>query len=831
MFIKPETRKDIKGLSDLIDHFAVVADGVVLLTTGVYIAGWEFVGLDMDALPADECWQISNRLAAKLRLGSGWGIQCDLIRSEQAEYCPEAQWPDPVSYLIELERRNRFHLAGEAATRVSRYFLTLSYEPSLHGGSKMANRFFADEDKGKEAPGEQALGLFTKRISEVDVLLKGSLSEARRLLPTHQQMGGRTQTFDPFLQFIRQCISGADFPFALPSTPVFLHQYLATDDFTGGAELQLGDPLQDLIPGKRITVLAIDGFPAVSYAGILRVLDSIPFNFRYCQQASLLDEQEAKEAHQANKSKWGFKKTPTAQKLSPIKVGEQNVDSFAVEMEQDAARAMSLAEHGRETFVRFSAKVILTESNRELLQRAVEQIVRAVKYQCGFSCRIETINAVAAWLATFPGQHYKERRTFLVSTRNMTDMMPLSAPFRGHRYNPSQFFPPQSPPLFYGVTSGGSPYRFHAQVGDVGHQLVVGPIGSGKTTWLATGIAQWFRFEGAQVFAFDKKKTLYTLCQAMGGNFYDISPDNQALQLCPLQELETAIDRDRAAQWIELLLVQNDVTMSHAIRNAVKKTVDLLSEYRGGRRSLTDFQMAVDSRVIKDALQIYLGGILDGERDNLSMSRFCVFEMDELYRLDKKTMNGALFYIFGKIRQRLSSSVPTLVTVDEFREALEHPMAAHAFDEFLFEGRKLNMSVWPVVQELSKVLASPLKNAILQQCFTKVCLPNPQAIYEGAKDYEVLGLNATDRQMIAQAEPKAEYYVTSPDGKRMISLELGQVALSFLAASNDRDRASVDQLMQQEGSHWPAAWLRRRGLEDWANLHDRLTVAAKGAAA
>jgi type IV secretory pathway VirB4 component len=101
----------------------------------------------------------------------------------------------------------------------------------------------------------------------------------------------------------------------------------------------------------------------------------------------------------------------------------------------------------------------------------------------------------------------------------MVHMMPSSAPFRGHTFNPSPYFPPRTPPLFFGVTSGGTPYRFHPHVTDVGHQLIVGPNGSGKTVWLAAGVAQWFRYPNAQVFAFDKKKTIYTLCKAMGATF------------------------------------------------------------------------------------------------------------------------------------------------------------------------------------------------------------------------------------------------------------------------------------------------------------------------
>lgn len=822
MFLSKESRRDAKGLSDLIDYFALVADGIVLTSTGIYVAGWEFHGPDMDALPVEECWAIANRLAKKLQLGRGWSVQCDLVRADHPEYCPvSSYWPDPVSYLIDEERRARFTLKGEAAPRLSRYFLALSYEPAMKGARRAARWLFSSGDGEKEAPGAAALAVFEKRLGEVETLLRSNLAGVRRLRSSTQQIGETVQLCDEFLRYVRHCITGEDYPFAVPEVPAYLNQYLAPDDFTGGAAPQIGDPLNTLLPGKQICVLAIDGFPEKSFAGILRELDAIPFNFRYCQQAQLLDEEDAKEQHKANKGKWAFRKTSPLKKISPIKVaGPVSEDAFAAEMERDAAAAMSAAEHGKEIFVRFSAKIVLLEADPDRLKQAVEAITRVVKYCCGFSMRIETINAVAAWLATFPGQQYKDRRQFVVNTHNLVHMMPLSAPFRGHLHNPSPYFPPNSAPLLYAMTSGGTPYRFHPYVKDVGHQLILGPTGSGKTTWLATGIAQFFRYPNAQVFAFDKKKTLYTLCKAMGGDFYDISP-NTDMRLCPLQELRTPLERDWAAQWIELLLEQNGLKVTPAIRNQIAATVSDLAGTHAGR-SLTDFHMAVPSREVKEALEVYLGGILDGEADQITLSRFCVFEMDELYRLDKKVMNGALFYIFARIRRRLTSSIPTLVTVDEFREALSHPMAAKAFDEFLFEGRKLNMAVWLVLQDLSKALDSPLKSAILEQCFTKVCLPNPQAVIEAQAAYEALGLNARDRELIANAEPRAHYYLTSPDGKRLISLELGQVALSFVAASTDSDRSYVDALARRHGNLWPAAWLESRGLPDWAEAYGRL---------
>jgi type IV secretory pathway VirB4 component len=85
MFIEREARREAKGLSDLIDYFALAANGVVVTQAGVYLAAWEFAGRDMDALPLEECFAIANRLAKNLSLGAGWSLQCDLIRDEYSE--------------------------------------------------------------------------------------------------------------------------------------------------------------------------------------------------------------------------------------------------------------------------------------------------------------------------------------------------------------------------------------------------------------------------------------------------------------------------------------------------------------------------------------------------------------------------------------------------------------------------------------------------------------------------------------------------------------------------------------------------------------------------
>src|SRR6185503_2201455 len=109
-----------------------------------------------------------------------------------------------------------------------------------------------------------------------------------------------------------------------------------------------------------------------------------------------------------------------------------------------------------------------------------------------------------------------------------------------------------------------------------------------------------------------KRRTLYTLTKAMGGDFLEMSPDARETQVCPLADLSSNVKLDRKAQWLELLLEMNGLAVTAEIRNDLKESLIRFSRSPAGR-SLTDFQMAVSSRDVKDALQFYLGGILDGE--------------------------------------------------------------------------------------------------------------------------------------------------------------------------------------------------------------------------
>ena len=73
---------------------------------------------------------------------------------------------------------------------------------------------------------------------------------------------------------------------------------------------------------------------------------------------------------------------------------------------------------------------------------------------------------------------------------NLAHMIPLSAVWAGEARD--QHF--KAPPLFLAKTEGSTPFRFSLHVGDVGHTLVVGPTGAGKSVLLALMALQFRRY-------------------------------------------------------------------------------------------------------------------------------------------------------------------------------------------------------------------------------------------------------------------------------------------------------------------------------------------------
>src|SRR6202790_4311155 len=135
-----EHRRRPRGLADLLLPFALIEDGVLLQQDGSLLTGWTYRGPDMMSAVAAEMDALSARLNSVLRLGSGWMIQCDAIRSRAPGYPEDGAFPDLVTRVIDDERRQQF--MDEGAHFESEYFLTLTYLPPIETEEKVKGWMF-----------------------------------------------------------------------------------------------------------------------------------------------------------------------------------------------------------------------------------------------------------------------------------------------------------------------------------------------------------------------------------------------------------------------------------------------------------------------------------------------------------------------------------------------------------------------------------------------------------------------------------------------------------------------------------------------------------------
>jgi type IV secretion system protein VirB4 len=801
-----EHRTRPQSLADLLLYDALIDDGILLQQDGSLMAAWSFRGPDLASATHAEMAVLGARLNSVLRLGSGWMIQCDAIRSRAPEYPDGGLFPDPITRLIDEERRQQF--LSEGAHFESEYVLTLTYLPPSETEQNVRGWLFEGQTY-KPSAADQALSGFKAKLAHFEEVL-GSLFHATRLRSEATEgLFGEYVRRDNLLRFIRRTITGDDHPFVLPLIPSYLNDTLSADDFTAGIEPRIGR--------KHIRIVAIDGFPSSSFPGMLGALDALPIEYRWNTRAILMDPEEARGYLDKTRKKWRSRIRGWKDQIFRTQNGPINL--HAQQMAVDAEEAMSVASSGDIQFAFYTSVIVCLGECERTANEAAALIAKTIQNH-GFSARVETVNAVEAWRGSLPGDGYRNVRRVVLHTLNLADLLPITSVWAGLRENPSALMPEGSPPLLYAATTGATPFRFNLHVSDLGHSLIVGPSGAGKSTLLGLMTAQWFRYPDAQVFAFDKGYSLYVLNRAAGGEFYDVGGDKTHLAFCPLEEIDTDQDLAWAVTWLEGLCVAQGMTVGPKHRQAITEAIQQLR--LSPARTLTELCAEVQDEEIRSALQYYtlsgpLGHLLDADRDVLGSGRFVTFETENLMQLGDKAVVAVLLYLFRRIEKRLDGS-PTLVPLDEAWVYLRHTLFRERLREWLKTLRKMNGAVVLATQNLSDVLNSEIGDVISETCPTKVLLPNAEAGNPASQRfYERLGLNDREIEILQAALPKRQYYVISPLGRRLISLGLCGVSLSFVGVNGKQERQIAEDLMDQYGSAWQAEWLRTRGLPDWAD--------------
>ncbi len=788
-----EYRRRPATLSDLLPWAGLVALGVVLNKDGSFQRTARFRGPDLDSSTESELVAVSARLNNALRrLGSGWALFVEADRRQAAPY-PHASFPDAVSWLVDQERKAAFNEAGELFE--SSYFLTLVFLPAPANRAR-AGALMLDAPERPAVDWREQLSAFVEQTERFGSLLDGFLPELAWLDDCET------------LTYLHGTVSTRRHAVAVPETPAYLDALLADEPLTGGLEPMLGQ--------SHLRVLTVRGFPASTWPGLLDDLNRLGFPYRWTTRFLFLDKADGEKELSRLRRQWFAKRKGIVTLLRESIFQQESplVDSDAANKAVDADEALQTLGSDQVAFGYVTATVVVWDEDPQLASERLKAVERVIQGR-GFTTSPETLNAIEAWLSSVPGHVYANVRQPIVSTLNLAHLMPLSAVWAGPERNEHL----DGPPLLITRTEGATPFRLTTHVGDVGHALIVGPTGAGKSVLLATLILQFRKYADAQIYVFDKGRSVRAAMLGLGGQFHDLGLEG-GLTFQPLRDVHDPAARAWAAEWVQGLLAHERVEPSPEIKDAVWSALGSLGSAPVEERTLTGLATLLQSNKLRQALQPYtlngpFGRLLDADHDELALADLQAFEMEELLHA-KGVVLPVLTYLFHRLEARFDGR-PTLLVLDEAWVFLDDPVFASRIREWLKTLRKKNVGVVFATQSLADIQRSPIAPAIVESCPTRIFLPSPQAIEPQLRPiYEGFGLNARQIEMVARATPKRDYYVQSRLGNRLFDLGLGPVALAFVAAGTPRDHTAIDRVLAEHGpKSFAGAWLAERGL-DWA---------------
>ena len=827
-----EHQSEPHGLSDLLNWAFLVGEGVVLQKDGSLLAAFRYRGPDLSTATASDVSALGTQLNdALLPFTDGWMFHVDAIRSPATPY-PRSEFPDAVTSWIDAERRAAFQ--SSRPQFVSEYVLSVTYAPPREVYARAASLFLQGGRKGIDWP--HVVGTFERAVEGLGARLRSRLRVERL-------------DSDELITHLHRCLTGLDHTVRAPSHGAYLNTVLASQEMIGGFSPKVGK--------LHLRVVAIVGYPDTSSLGRLDFLNTLPLAYRWSNRFLPVGQQAAAKLIRRHQQRWfmgrrgvgsllremGGAKDGAASVRQQQREEEFFYDRDATHMARDAGDASADNASGGVRFGFATQLVIVAEPTAGNADENARRLLTSLQDH-GFPARLETVNALDAFFGSLPGHGRQNLRRPLLSTTNVVDLWPITSVWPGPSTNPSQFFPAGTPPLLHVATDGSTPFRLTLHVGDVGHSLLVGATGAGKSTLVGLVCAQWRRYAGARVVVFDVGYSHWLLSRAVGGSHYDIGtgPERrdrhashdrpEAVGLQPLADVDQASERAWAATWLETLLEFQGVDITPQRRLRIDHALSLLAEQLQPFRTLTELTVHLQEPELVAALKPYtvagpFGRLLDATSDAITArersdsspvdTEYYVFELRHLMDMDDKVLVPVLLYLFRRVERQLDGR-PTLIVIEELWAPLMRTVFANRIKQWLLTLRKQNAAVMLVAHTPAQLDVVAGKQILIESCPTRILLPNSDAASSAnAPLYRDLGLNDHEIATLARAVPKRDYYLKSPLGSRLVRLELGPTALAFLSTPDgltaDGLRPEVEALAERHGHHWPGEWLSRLGIQ------------------
>ena len=389
----------------------------------------------------------------------------------------------------------------------------------------------------------------------------------------------------------------------------------------------------------------------------------------------------------------------------------------------------------------------------------------------------EGYGQLPAWFSRMPAQPRRRQcRSVFVSAGAVASMAPIFGPPVGT---------PQSGHLRKAAlavleTQWRTPYYYDLFKGDVGHTLVLGATGAGKSFTLNFLLVQALQYD-PRILILDLGGSYRWLTQFLGGGYMELSPEGDAgggFRLRPFSLPAGERTFGFLAGWITRLLRIGGWTLSGEDPSEIRSRVEDIYAFAPARRTLGVLVRSLPSKMWpamgrwhgNGAWGRYFDNAADGE--DLNFKDWQVIDMAGAAE-HEDLCEAALFYLLERLRLSLENPDETarvkLMVVDEAWRYLQDPAVLSYLAEAAKTWRKKNAALVIATQSAVDVTGTAGAEALLESMPTKLFLANPELPEKAADTFR---LNPSEVNTIRGLIPKRELYLRRTDAAGVLRLEV-----------------------------------------------------------
>jgi len=717
-----------------------------------------------------------NNLLKGMAAG-GFSLYFHTIRRKEKGF-PDGDMPEVFS-----RRVNDEWMAKHSDTKcfVNEHYLTIIRGSDSSGAAMIEHMAKKLQHSADKSSWENYMRESYDELDEMtERVLNGFGNYGAHLLDLVESEGGVTSELLEFLARIVNC--GSAQPMTVPLGEIS-HHLPITRLFFGRKSIEV----HHATGVKYAGLVAIKEYRPSTHAGVFDGFMQMPFEMVISQSFCFINRMVA---------------------ISSMQLQQRRLvqsEDVAVSQIRDIDQALDSAMSGEFAFGQHHMTVLCVEESPKALESALSLAVVELS-NSGITGVRERMNMEPAFWAQLPCNHEFMARRSTVNTLNIAAFAsfhnyPSGKRKRNHWGDAVTVL----------NTVSGTPYFFSFHVRDVGHTMIIGPTGSGKTVLLTFLCAQAQKFQG-RLFFFDKDRGAEIFVRAIRGR-YMIPDAARTSGFNPFQLADTNENRSFLIEFMKALVSVDGATLPahevERINEAVSGNYKLPQEQRR-MRNIAPFMGIGGPGTLSNRLAMWHttgshAKLFDNEVDLIDFNSSRVFgiEMGQILG-DKMAIAPVLLYLFHRIQSSLHGE-PTMIVLDEAWALIGNPVFAPKIKDWLKVLRKLNTFVVFATQSVEDAAKSSISDTLVQQTATQIFLPNLKATIAYR---EVFMLSEREYTLVKTTDPSSRFFLVKQDSDGVIArVDLGGMdeVVRVLSARADTI-VLLDEIISEVGED-PNDWL------------------------